>query len=103
MQESSPIKLAVLASVVAILSLSKVANSLQPTHAHKEYPFGQIIIEQGWVTEPPLVGQLNQIEVRVINGEEPVRNAFANLAVTIQKGGGQGKELESGNWSPMLC
>jgi hypothetical protein len=69
-------------------------SSITPVLAHTEYPFGNITIELGWVTEPPLVLQLNQIEVTVTRtgseqeGEgQPVRNAFANLNTDIRFGG----------------
>jgi hypothetical protein len=71
-----------------------IVSSINPVLAHTEYPFGNITIEPGWVTEPPLVGQLNQIEVTVTRtgseqeGEDqPVRNAFANLNTDIRSGG----------------
>jgi hypothetical protein len=79
-------------ALVLLMSIALQYSGIPHADAHQEYPFGDIVIEPGWVEEPPLVGELNQIEVRVSRGEEPIRNAFANLAVSIQKGG-QDKQL----------
>ena len=81
-------------SIFFLTSVLFIVSSINPVLAHIEYPFGNITIEPGWVTEPPLVGQLNQIEVTVTRtgseqeGEDqPVRNAFANLNTDIRSGG----------------
>jgi hypothetical protein len=53
-----------------------------------EFEFGQVTIEPGWPTEPPPVEQqLNDTEVLINAGPNnpPVRNAFANLPVSVQK------------------
>jgi hypothetical protein len=75
----------VASALVVVASLP----SLPSAQAHQQFEFGQVKIEPGWATEPPLVGQLNDIEVLITTGvdNQPVRNAFANLTVSIQKGG----------------
>ena len=77
--------LCIVASALVVVSLS----ALPSAHAHQEFEFGQVTVEPGWATEPPLVGQLNDIEMLITTGpnNEPVRNALANLTVSIQKGG----------------
>ena len=77
--------------ILSVVALSYVSN-IDPVLAHREYQFGNITVEPGWVTEPPLVGQLNRIEVTVTRGgeeenDEPIRNAFANLNTDIKFGG----------------
>ena len=84
-------------ALLFIVSLSYFL-AIDPVLAHREYQFGNITLEAGWVIEPPLVGQLNGIEVIVTqkggeegvgaeNGTEPIRNAFANLNTEIKFGG----------------
>ena len=82
--------LSIIASALIVASMS----ALPSAQAHQQFEFGQITIEPGWASEPPLVGQLNHIEVFVTTGpdDQPVRNAFANLSISIQKGG-ETKEL----------
>lgn len=60
--------------------------------AHQTYDFGNITITAGWEIEPPLVDQLNSVEVNITkNGSEgsstPVRNAFSELDASIKSGG----------------
>jgi hypothetical protein len=60
--------------------------------AHQTYDFGNITLTAGWEIEPPLVDQLNAVEVNIAkNGSEdsstPVRNAFSELDASIKSGG----------------
>jgi hypothetical protein len=60
--------------------------------AHQTYDFGNITLTAGWEIEPPLVDQLNSVEVNITkNGSEgsntPVRNAFSELDASIKSGG----------------
>ena len=60
--------------------------------AHQTYDFGNITLTAGWEIEPPLVDQLNSVEVNITkNGSEgngtPVRNAFSELDPSIKSGG----------------
>jgi hypothetical protein len=84
-----PTILLYLSIVISALVVVATMSALPSAQAHQEFEFGQITIEPGWASEPPLVGQLNHIEVFVTTGpdDQPVRNAFANLTVSIQKGG----------------
>jgi hypothetical protein len=58
--------------------------------AHTSKTFGNITIEIGWLTEPPLASDLNSITVQVnkeSNGEQsPVLNALANLTISVKYG-----------------
>jgi hypothetical protein len=79
-------------SLIFIAIVIVFVSNIELVLAHTEFRFGNITIEPGWVTEPPLVGQLNNIEVTVTRGEgeeneQPVRNAFANLNTDIKFGG----------------
>ncbi|AIF84888.1 hypothetical protein NTE_02850 [Candidatus Nitrososphaera evergladensis SR1] len=67
----------------------------RPAYAHTATKAGDINMEVGWGTEPPLLGQMNTITVEVtkISDGKPVANAFANAKVTVTKGG-DSKDLE---------
>ena len=62
----------------------------QLSYAHISKTFGNTTIEAGWLTEPPLAGDLNSIVLQVskmTSGEEiPVANALANLTLSIKSG-----------------
>jgi hypothetical protein len=60
--------------------------------AHETFTFGNISITPGWEVEPPLVNQLNSVEINITrNGAEgnstAVRNAFSQLDASIKSGG----------------
>jgi hypothetical protein len=61
--------------------------------AHETFDFGNFTITPGWQTEPPLVNQLNSVEISVAEKASgsadgvPVRNAFSNLEAGISSGG----------------
>jgi hypothetical protein len=60
--------------------------------AHETFTFGNISITPGWEVEPPLVNQLNSIEINIIRNEAEgnrveVRNAFSQLDASIKSGG----------------
>lgn len=60
--------------------------------AHQTYDFGNITLTAGWEIEPPLVDQLNAVEVNITKNESedsstPVRNAFSELDASIKSGG----------------
>ena len=60
--------------------------------AHQTYDLGNITLTAGWEIEPPLVDQLNAVEVNITkNGSEdsstPVRNAFSELDASLKSGG----------------
>lgn len=78
----------VISALLVFVSLVLVINSISVS-AHEESNVGNISIEQGWENEPPLLGQLNAIEVSVTNGtnNQSITNAFGNLDASIKKGG----------------
>jgi hypothetical protein len=81
-------KVALIFLAVTLLLLFFLAFKLQPVLAHEEVVFGDIRIVGGWVSEPPLVNQLNGVVLiitQVSNGQ-PVNNALAQLDVNLQKG-----------------
>lgn len=57
--------------------------------AHETFTFGNISITPGWEVEPPLVSQLNSIEINITRNEDSiaVRNAFSELDASIKSGG----------------
>ena len=60
--------------------------------AHETFSFGNLSITPGWEVEPPLINQLNSIEVNITRNEAEgnsvaVRNAFSNLDASIKSGG----------------
>jgi hypothetical protein len=60
--------------------------------AHETFTFGNISITPGWEVEPPLVNQLNSIEISITRNEAEgnsveVRNAFSQLDSSIKSGG----------------
>ena len=78
--------------VLGTFLLSFVTFIIIPHHsyAHISKTFGNTTIEAGWLTEPPLAGDLNSIVLQVskmTSGEEiPVANALANLTLSVKSG-----------------
>jgi hypothetical protein len=72
---------------LALLVLLAAFN-LAPASAHVDVEQGDIHIETGWGTEPPLLGQLNTVIVHVtrISDDKPVTNALAQAEISIKKG-----------------
>ncbi len=62
----------------------------QISFAHISKTFGNTTIETGWLSEPPLAGELNSIVIIVSRGasteQTPVANALANLTLSIKYG-----------------
>ena len=59
---------------------------------HETFILGNFSITPGWEVEPPLVNQLNSIEINITRNEAEgnsvaVRNAFSELDVSIKSGG----------------
>ena len=71
------------------VSLPFLLFDFKPAFAHTAVVEGDIRLVAGWGSEPPLVGQLNTIDIRVVRVSEdrPVTNAFANAQVMVTKGG----------------
>jgi len=79
-------KIALFFAVVLLLSF--LAFNMPAVLAHEEVVIGDIRIVAGWVNEPPLVNQLNDVLLiitQVSNGQ-PVNNALAQVDATVQKG-----------------
>lgn len=60
--------------------------------AHETFILGNFSITPGWEVEPPLVNQLNSIEINITRNEAEgnsvaVRNAFSELDASIKSGG----------------
>jgi len=62
----------------------------QISFAHISKTFGNTTIEAGWLSEPPLAGDLNSIVLQVSSGatneQTPVANALANLTLSVKSG-----------------
>jgi hypothetical protein len=72
----------------AALLLSFLAFNKPAVFAHEEVVIGDIRIVAGWVNEPPLINQLNDVLLiitQVSNGQ-PVNNALAQVDASLQKG-----------------
>lgn len=78
--------------VIGIFLLSSVTFVIIPqtSFAHISKTFGNTTIEVGWLSEPPLAGDLNSITLQVnkeTSGEQtPVANALANLTLSVKSG-----------------
>lgn len=78
--------------VIGTFMLSFAAFTIIPqvSFAHISRTFGNTTIEVGWLTEPPLAGDLNRIILQVnraASGEQvPVANALANLTLSVKSG-----------------
>lgn len=78
--------------VVGVFLLTFVTFIVIPqfSFAHISKTYGNTTIEVGWLTEPPLAGDLNSIVFQVnkeVNGEQtPVANALANLTLSLKSG-----------------
>lgn len=72
-----------------IVPLIFASIGFRPAFAHNETVVGDVKIVAGWGIEPPLVGQLNTIELIVTreSDDRPITNAFASVDITIRKGG----------------
>jgi hypothetical protein len=82
-----------IASHALLAFLIIYSNYSQKAFAHETFDFGNFTITPGWQTEPPLVNQLNSVEISVAEKASgsadavPVRNAFSNLEAGISSGG----------------
>ncbi|MEO7839249.1 MAG: hypothetical protein ABIU06_07855, partial [Anaerolineales bacterium] len=85
-------KIYVFAALIAFLAL--VLNH-QLAFAHESITVGDYEIEIGWLSEPPIAGQMNGFEISVSNistGEAQPVDDISSLVVTVSYGG-QSKEL----------
>ncbi|MCB9112952.1 MAG: hypothetical protein H6634_17045 [Anaerolineales bacterium] len=60
--------------------------NFQLAFAHEAVNAGDYVIEIGWVTEPPIAGQMNAIVVNVSKGEEEPVEDVADLTVSVKYG-----------------
>ena len=74
--------------MVALLLLLNFQNAL----AHEGITVGDYDLEVGWLTEPPITGQMNGIIVNVTTGDEEPVEDVSNLTVSVSYGG-QSKSL----------
>lgn len=72
--------------IIAIIIISN-NNFIIDSYAHQEFHFGNITLEPGWSTEPPLQNEITEIELIVTNNDKPVRNALKDIDVNILYGG----------------
>jgi hypothetical protein len=80
--------------IIIILFVSSFSFfiSIQWVYGHTEIKVGNYTIEAGWIKEPPLLNNLNEIVVGISENDNPVRNAMKDLAISINYGG-LGKKL----------
>jgi hypothetical protein len=78
--------------LVGIFLISFVTLMIIPqtSFSHISKTFGNTTIEAGWLSEPPLAGDLNSIVLQVSSGtsdeQTPVSNALANLTLSVKSG-----------------
>ena len=77
----------VISSLIMILFLFSFAFSIQTIYGHTEIQVGNYTIEAGWIEEPPLLNNLNDIVISVSENDNPVRNAMKDLSISINYGG----------------
>lgn len=62
--------------------------NIQNSFAHKDVQVGNITITAGWLTEPPLLNNLNNLLLMFHENEDtPIRNAMKDITVNVQFGG----------------
>jgi len=73
-----------------LLSVLVIAGHPNVSFAHTSKTFGNTTVEVGWLTEPPLVSDLNSITIAVnkaVGGNQtPVINALSNLSASVKFG-----------------
>jgi hypothetical protein len=81
---------AILVAGSLILAFVFFTSYTHVSFAHTSKTFGNTTIEIGWLSEPPLVSDLNSITVQVNKGssgeQTPVLNALANLTISVKYG-----------------
>ena len=82
--------------LAGLLAFITLVLNFQVVWAHKSISAGDYEIVYGWVSEPPVAGQPNGIEIHVTDnssGESQPVEDVSSLIVTLSYGG-QSKELE---------
>ena len=70
-----------------LIILFSVGFSMQWVYGHTEINVGNYTIEGGWSIEPPLINNLNEIVISVLENDSPVRNAMKDISISINYGG----------------
>jgi len=83
--------LTIVVLVLTVLLIFSFSNA-KTAYAHITKNFGNIQVEVGWTTEPPLVGELNNVIIQVNqtsgkNSQTPVINALGNMDIAVKYGG----------------
>jgi hypothetical protein len=86
----STLYLATAFTLVVVVTICSIY--IAQAFAHETFSFGNLSITPGWEVEPPLINQLNSIEINITRNEAEgnsvaVRNAFSNLDSSIKSGG----------------
>jgi hypothetical protein len=73
-----------------LLSFIVFTGHLDVSFAHTSKTFGNTTLEVGWLSEPPLVSDLNSITLQVSKGvsgnQTPVLNALSNVSSSVKFG-----------------
>jgi hypothetical protein len=73
--------------IFTLFLFSLLAFDINKVYGHTEIKVGNYTIEAGWIEEPPLLNNLNEIVIGVSENDNPVRNAMKDLAININYGG----------------
>jgi len=81
--------LVVVLTILIVISISfSLFFNIQNSFAHKNVQVGNITITAGWLTEPPLLNNLNSLLLMFHeNNDTPIRNAMKDITVNVQFGG----------------
>lgn len=85
-------KFRMIVTLVVIMAIVILPYALKPASAHVVQNFGNISVKVGLATEPPLVGDTNQIQITITQGSgnatQPLADtALDNMGETIKYGG----------------
>src|SRR5215211_4393472 len=74
--------------ILLVIGIVSFFFSIQNSFAHKDIQVGNITITAGWLTEPPLLNNLNSLLLMFHeNDDTPIRNAMKDITVNVQFGG----------------
>ena len=82
----------IISAILALATIVTLPYAIHPAEAHILKTFGPISVKIGWLNEPPLVGDQNEVDVFVYNGTDDTAPPIANtgldkMTVTAQYGG----------------
>ncbi len=80
-------KSALFALAALVLGMVSLLTRTAPALAHEDRPVGPYQLRVGWHVEPALVGQLNAVELTVMQNGQPVKDVEKTLMVTLSTGG----------------